>query len=179
MRGPLFVHVWPREGVREIVWCTLLEMKMCHKNKNVRAIVMVVAMSFVVGDHLVSWNCHWPVSLVVAGTRPSRNKRYLVLVQDEHQRHHHHLWHHLHQEPDDLATCKGSWQESGPSWLPSGVDGCRCRRKVDPGKSSLSKFWWSMMMMKIFIKASFFKILVISSNRKHCFISSRSVQWKQ
>ena len=157
MRGPLFVHVRPREGVREIVWCTLLKMYIFYKKES--AILMMAATSFVIGYHLVSRNCHWPVSLVVAGTRPAKNKRYLVLVQDEHQNHHRlHLWHHLHQEFDDLATCKDSWQESGPSWLPSGVDGCRCRRKVDPGKSSLStwwSFWWSMMMMEIFIKASF------------------------
>ena len=71
---------------------------------------MMAATSFVIGYHLVSRNCHWPVSLVVAGTRPSKNKRYLVLVQDEHQNHHHlhFCLHHLHQEPDDPATCKDS-----------------------------------------------------------------------
>ena len=108
MRGPLFVHVRPREGVREIVWCTLLKMYIFYIKKS--AILMVAATSFVIGYHLVSRNCHWPVSLVVAGTRPAKNKRYLVLVQDEHQRHHrlHFCPHHPHQEPDDLATCKDS-----------------------------------------------------------------------
>ena len=70
---------------------------------------MMAATSFVIGYHLVSRNCHWPVSLVVAGTRPAKNKRYFQLAKDQRQNHHHiHICHHLHQEFDDLATCKDS-----------------------------------------------------------------------